>query len=175
MSLIRPAARKTIWRLREVLVGIGLICLGLYWAFGTYGILQIVGYVTAAVGVGLTFLGLQRARFRVGSGGPGVVQVDEGQITYFGPLSGGAIALADLERVTLDHGNKPAHWVLEQRGQPPVYIPLNAEGAETLFDAFATLPGLRTERMLGELKGKKPHAVVIWEKTPLRPSVARLH
>ena len=175
MSLIRPAARQVLWRLREVLVGIGLIALGLYWIVGTYGILQLVGYVAGAVGVGLVVLGLQRARFRVGSGGPGVVQVDEGQITYFGPLSGGAIALADLERVTLDHANTPAHWILEQPGQPPVYIPLNAEGAETLFDAFSTLPGLRTERMLGELKGKKAHAVVIWEKTPLRPSVARLH
>ncbi len=175
MSLIRSDARKVLWRLREVLAGGALIALGLYWALGLIGILSLVGYAVLVLGVGLLALGLQRARFRTDDDGPGVVQVDEGQISYFGPLSGGVVALADLERLTLDQTSTPPHWVLDQDGQPPVYVPLNAAGAETLFDAYATLPGLRTERMLGELRRATPHAVVIWERSPLRPVAARLH
>ncbi|MEP2028546.1 MAG: hypothetical protein ABJI96_07545 [Paracoccaceae bacterium] len=175
MSLIRPDARRALWRLREVLVGTGLICLGLYWAFGLNGILSLVGYAVLIIGIGLLALGVQRARFRTSADGPGVVQVDEGQITYFGPLSGGVVALADLERLTLDQTSSPPHWVLDQSGQQSVYVPLNATGADTLFDAYATLPGLQTERMLGELHRSPPRAVVIWERRPLRPATARLH
>ena len=54
-------------------------------------------------------------------------------------------------------------------------IPVNAAGADALFDAFATLPGLRTERMLSELSEDGRAAVVIWERTPLRPQAVRLH
>jgi len=175
MSLIRADARTTLWRLRESLTGFAVLVLGLYWGFGTFGILQLVGYVLIAVGLGLIGLGVQRARFRVGAGGLGVVQVDEGQITYFGPLCGGAVAIVDLERLTLDHTARPAHWVLEQNGQPPLHVPLNAEGSDALFDAFTALPGLRTERMLAQMRQGHRHAVVIWERSSLRPAAARLH
>ena len=74
-----------------------------------------------------------------------------------------------------DVGNYPAHWKLEQPGQQPVMIPVNAAGADALFDAFAALPGLRTERMLAELSDDKTLSVVIWERKPLRPRTALLH
>lgn len=175
MSLIRAEARKLLWRTREILVGIALACLGLFWAVMSFGVLSWVGFFLLAAGFGLIGMGLQRARFRVVADGPGVVQVDEGQITYFGPLSGGTVATADLERLILDNTSQPAHWVLDQRGQPPVYVPLNAAGSDALFDAFATLPGLRTQRMLNLLRRAEPHAVVIWERAPLRPVSTRLH
>ena len=37
----------------------------------------------------------------------GAVQVDEGQIAYFGPLTGGTVAVRDLQRLRLDGGAKP--------------------------------------------------------------------
>jgi len=111
----------------------------------------------------------------MGGGGPGVVQVDEGRILYFGPLSGGTVAAADIERLTLDPTARPAHWVLEHAGQPPLFIPVNAAGAEALFDVFSALPGLKTERMLGELRRRARHPVVIWERRRLRPVGQRLH
>jgi hypothetical protein len=123
----------------------------------------------------LIWIGVQRARFRIDAGGAGAVQVDEGQITYFGPLTGGATAVADLERLTLDRGLTPAHWRLDAADTPALLIPVNAEGADALFDAFARLPGLRTERMLSELTKGQDQAVVIWERNPLRPAHIRLH
>ena len=116
------------------------------------------------LGVVLLLTGIQRARFRSGRGGPGVVHVDEGAVAYFGPLSGGVVALREMSSLTLDPTGKPPHWVLSQPGQADLYVPLNAEGAETLFDAFASLPGLRTERMLSQLQAQPHSAVVIWQR-----------
>jgi hypothetical protein len=103
-------------------------------------------------------------RFSMGGGGAGLVQVDERRLAYFGPLTGGVIDLGDLTRVDLDPTGKPAHWVLRDQGGQMIYIPVNAEGAEALFDVFAALPGIRTERMLDLLKNSPKERVLIWER-----------
>lgn len=175
MSFIRPEARATIWRWREALCGAGLLLLGFWWMSGPGGLLGWVGGGLCLAGLALLLIGTQRARFRSGAGGPGVVQVDEGQITYFGPLSGGTVAVPDLRRLTLDATGRPAHWALEQSGQPPLFIPVNAEGADALFDVFAALPGMRTQRMLNELQRRRAHQVVIWQHPTQTDEAKRLH
>lgn len=171
----RPEAKAALWRWREVLLGAALALLGLWWSLGPGGLLAVPGWALVLGGAALGFVGVQRGRFRGAGDGPGAVQVDEGQIAYFGPLTGGVVALNALERLTLDATLRPAHWRLEAPGQAPVMIPVNAAGSDALFDAFARLPGLRTERMLAELRAGKPHATVIWERTPLRLAHALLH
>jgi len=175
MSFIRPEARATLHRWREALAGAGLGALGLYWALSVGGLLGWIGWLLLPAGAGIAVIGVQRARFRSSGHGPGVVLVDEGEITYMGPLSGGSVSVADLERLVLDPTARPAHWVLDQPGQPVLHIPVNAEGAADLFDVFATLPGLRTERMLAELNRDGSHPVVIWERRPMRPAQLRLN
>ena len=175
MSFVRADARAAVWRWREVLVATGALGLGLYWVVGPGGLLAWVGWALILAGAALGVIGFQRVRFRTSEGGPGVVRVDEGQITYFGPLTGGAVAARDLERLTLDPTAQPAHWVLYQPGQPVLEIPVNASGSEALFDVFAGLPGIRTERMLAQLQGKAIHPVVIWERNSMRPEGQRLH
>ena len=175
MSFIRPEANAAIWRWREVMVGALVAALGLYWVIGPGQLLGWVGWVLIVTGIALGVVGMQRARFRAGSDGPGVVTVDEGQIAYFGPLTGGAVAVSEIERLTLDHTAKPAHWVLDQPGQPALYIPINATGAEALFDMFAALPGLKTERMLWALNNKGAQLIVIWERVADRPLLQSLH
>ncbi len=175
MSFIRPEAKLALWRWREVLVAGFVLILGLSWINGPGGLLGWIGWLLVAVAIALAVIGVQRARFRTGSGGQGVVTVDEGQITYFGPLDGGIIATREIERLALDPTSTPAHWVLEQPGQAVLHIPVNAEGAEALFDVFSALPGLKTEHMLAELNGGSAHPVVIWERTPSRPPDLRLH
>lgn len=176
MSFIRPEARAELWRWREVLTGIGLALLGLSWISGPGGLLGGIGWAVVAIASIVVVVGVQRARFRTGNGGPGVVLVDERQITYYGPLTGGVIATENLEKLTLDPTAKPAHWILDQHGQPPLHIPVTAEGADDLFDVFSTLPGLQTQRMLAELTGTGGLPVVIWERnTTERPAHMRLH
>ncbi|RLK02786.1 hypothetical protein [Ruegeria conchae] len=175
MSFIRPEAKLAMWRWREVLVAGFVLLLGLSWINGPGGLLGWLGWILVVVSIALAVIGLQRARFRTGAGGPGVVTIDEGQITYLGPLDGGIVAAREIERLALDPTARPALWVLDQPGQPTLHIPVNAEGAEALFDVFSNLPGLKTEQMLSELNGGSAHPVVIWERTPSRPAHLRLH
>jgi len=175
MSFIRPEMRAAIWRWRELLIGAGVVGLGISWVLGPGGLLGWLGWLLIIAGLALVVVGIQRARFRDGSVGPGVVTVDEGQIAYFGPLTGGAVALSEIERLTLDPTAKPHHWILQQPGQPLLYIPVNARGADVLFDVFATLPGLRTEHMLGALNSPGKHPVVIWQRNPGRVMLQPLH
>lgn len=175
MSFVRPEARAALWRVRELLIALGMGCLGLFWGTQSGGLLGWLGWAILALGVVFAVMGAQRLRFRLGIGGPGVVQIDEGQISYFGPLSGGAIALSELSRIVLDPTSKPRHWVLSMPGQPDLHIPVTAEGADALFDAFSALPGLRMERMLSEMHKPDTHQVVIWERNPERVSRRSLH
>lgn len=175
MTFFRPEAKAALWRWREVLIGAGLALLGLWWIIGPGLLLALPGWALVLGGGALAVVGVQRARFRGAGDGPGAVQVDEGQVAYFGPLTGGVVALNAMERLSLDATMHPAHWRLEAEGQAAVLIPVNAAGADALFDAFATLPGLRTERMLAQLRSMPEQTVVIWERTPLRPAHALLH
>ena len=174
MSFVRPEARAALWRLREVLAAGALAALGLYW-LTSRGLVVGLGAACLLAAVALAVVGVQRARFRIGSGGPGIVSVDEGQIAYFGPLTGGVVALDDVLRLSLESAGLPAHWVIDRAGGDPLHIPVTAEGAETLFDAFAALPGLRTERMIGELR--RPHGgrTVIWQREGTVPTPLPLH
>ena len=165
MNFIRPEAQALLARWREVIVGALITLLGLYWTSGA-GILQWVGVVVAIGGAILTFTGLQRARFRTGAGGVGVVSVDESEISYFGPFNGGTMSVRELSMLSLDPRSKPPVWVLSQPGQQDLYIPVNAEGTDQLFDAFAALPGIRTDHLLAALNKGADDVVVIWAKPP---------
>lgn len=169
MSFIRPEAQVAIAKWREVLIGLAVLLLGLWWASGG-GILRWIGFAVLIAGAALIVSGIQRARFRRGAGGPGVVQVDEGEVAYFGPLNGGSVAVRALNRLVLDGRSQPAVWALYQPGRQPLHIPVNAEGGEVLFDAFASLPGLKTEQMLAKLNEQKPEPVLIWAKDDRRLS-----
>ena len=107
MSFIRPEAQAFLWRWRELLGALALLLLGLRWAIWGIGLMQITGWACVALALVLGVVGAQRMRFRLGSGGPGVVQVTEGQISYFGPLTGGAVARSEIETLRLDHTARP--------------------------------------------------------------------
>jgi hypothetical protein len=163
--MIRSELKPLLYRWRETLIGAGVTALGLYLALTAFGLMQILGFSMVVTGAVLMFAGFQRARFRVGAGGPGVVQVDEGQVTYFGPFDGGSVAIRQLSLLELDPKTSPASsWVLTEPGQPPLAIPTTAEGADALFDVFASLDGIRTERMLAELQRQPKRRVVIWQR-----------
>lgn len=175
MSFIRPEAQAVLTRWREVWIGGIIIALGFYWITGPAGLLGWVGWAVATAGLALVIIGLQRARFRRSGQGPGTVQIDEGQVAYFGPLAGGVVALSELDQLIYDPSAKPAHWILQAKGQPPLQVPVNADGSDALFDVFAALPGLRTHRMLATMQENSDHPVVIWQRSGSGPTILRLH
>ncbi len=175
MSLFRPEAKAAILRWREAIIGLVVFALGLYWVTQTFGLIYWLGFPVTLAGVALIVIGVQRGRFRTGGGGPGLVQIIEGRISYFGPLTGGVVDVSNLTALRLDQGAKPPHWLLDQPGVPSLAIPTNAEGAEALFDAFATVPGLETGRLVAALNRKADHPIVIWRKGGALDSLPRLH
>lgn len=167
MSFIRPEAGKLLSKYKEVLIAAVAFLLGAYWAFFSFGLLPWLGYIVMGVSGLLLFSFLQRAWFARGEGGRGFVEVDEGQISYFAPESGGMIAVRELSELLYDARPSPPVWTLRQAGLPELVIPANAKGAAQLFDAFAALPGLSADRLLTAQRGAKGHARVIWRKDAL--------
>jgi hypothetical protein len=105
--------------------------------------------------------------------------VDERRLTYWGPLSGGVMDMDDLLSLDLDPGARPAHWRLAGQ-EGTLDVPVDAEGAEALFDLFAALPGLRVEAMLAALGRREGPPVALWRATrpappPQREAPRRLH
>lgn len=139
MSLFRPEAMEAIRRWREVLAGTVVMALGLNWALTGFGALFLIGCGLFLGGAALIISGVQRGRFRQGGGGAGVVDVDERQITYFGPFGGGAMAVGEIVELGTDGAGT---WLLRDVEGRSLSIPMRAEGAEALFDAFSALPGM---------------------------------
>jgi len=174
-DFLRPEARRALNRYRDLLIAAAVLGLGLYWGLTSFGILIWLGWLLVLIGAAFAWSGVQRLRFSAGGHGEGVVHVREGQITYFGPFTGGVVALTELQEIVLDRSGATGYWVLRQLGQQPVLIPIDAEGAEALFDVFAALPGLNTPAMLAALNASPGQKTVIWQRRKQPQNVARLH
>ncbi|UXX82245.1 hypothetical protein [Roseovarius pelagicus] len=174
MNFIRPEASQALTRWRAVIISTLIILLGLWWALSSATPISWIGGAVVLMGVASAAAALQRMRFHAGRDGPGVVQIDEGAIAYFGPLTGGVVSRSEVTALAIDRSGKPPHWVLSQPGQPDVMIPLNAAGSDGLFDVFASLPGIRTERMLNEMRATAVGRVLIWQRNT-RPATQLLH
>lgn len=168
MDFIRPELRAAFYKWREVMAGVGLAVMGLWALLDVGGLVGILGGALVILAVLMIWTGAQRVRFRQEEHGLGSVDVDEGQVTYFGPLTGGAIALRDMESLSLirAQGQTP-HWRLSAE-QGVLHIPVDADGTDALFDAFSTLSGLRVERMLTALRDEAREDVLIWQRNHLR-------
>lgn len=165
-DFLRPAARAALWRWREALAGGAVGFFGLWWLATFHAPVRWLGWAILLGGLGFALAGLQRGRFRQAGDGPGVVRVIEGRIGYFGPLTGGAVDIADLVRLEHDGTAHPPHWILTGPDLSPLAIPVAASGAEALFDAFARLPGIDTRALLAAQSGGPGARAVIWEKRP---------
>ncbi len=164
-DFFRPEAKALIWRFRDVWGALLVLGLGIYWAATGYGFVVWLGFSIAGLGVVLLVAGIQRGRFRQGNDGPGVVQITERRLAYFGPLSGGVMDINDLSRLSFDPTGHPApYWILTGPEARDIAIPTTAAGAEALFDAFSSLPGIKTEAILGVLSDPPDHQVVIWSR-----------
>jgi hypothetical protein len=171
-DFLRPAARATLLRLRGLALALVISGLGVWFAARSFGAMEWLGWLVAVLGAGLTIAQLQRLRFGTHSGGPGIVRVLERRLEYFGPLTGGIIDLDDLRRLALDGASQPPHWLLSGPGGQLVAVPVNAEGADSLFDAFAALPGLQSNRLIEAVQAPPPAITILWERNAPRLSGA---
>ena len=168
MSFLRPEAATALARWREALIGAALMALGIYSALTGLTVQRWIGYALIALGAALLWQGIRRARFPAPGGGPGVVDVDERQITYFGPLGGGAVSIDELTRVairTTDLGPAVSDlfWDFTDTSGTTLTIPGDAENAELIFDALAALPGADYEAATRAASSTAQALFVVWQ------------
>lgn len=168
MSLIRPEARATLWRARDLIAGAGGFVIGFYFLTSSAWPTKLLGGVLLVAGCALISVGLRRLRFPAGRDGPGVVEVDERQITYFGPSGGGAVsldALAEVRIVTTGAGplHTDLHWLFVGADGAVLQIPGDATGTEALFDALSALRGVDHAAAIAAFGSTEPASFTLWK------------
>lgn len=153
---IRPEIIAALTRYREAL-GAGVVVLVGLWlmALGGY-VLVPLGVIVADIGAVLTITAFRRAHFAQTVAAPGVVELDERQVSYLAPELGGFISLDELAEIRLLAMRGRRMWRLKQTGGQALLIPVDAEGAEKLFDVFAALPRMDTAALVLAMQPPTP-------------------
>lgn len=156
MSFIRPELSAAARRWREVLAGLSLLALG-GWAASKGGyLLTPLGLALFAIGGAWALTAWRRLRFQQEGEAPGIVRVTEAQIAYYGPRVGGFIGLPELSEIRLLTLRGRRIWKLKQADGQLLHIPVESDGAEALFDAFAILPGIDMAALVAALGSDAP-------------------
>ncbi|WP_372802972.1 hypothetical protein [Paracoccus seriniphilus] len=143
-EMIREPVRQLLSRWGEAIAA-ACVTLGGLWLIWLGGwFFLALGGMVAMVGLVLLIGAWRRIPFRRQIAAPGVVEVVEGAVRYFGANElGGEIALRDLVEIRLIRLNGQGHWRLRSIGGEALLIPVDAAGAEMLAHAFTALPGLQ--------------------------------
>ncbi|MBL9054278.1 MAG: hypothetical protein JNN02_11165 [Tabrizicola sp.] len=156
MTFIRPELLSTLYRWREVIAGAALAALGFWTATRGGYLLTPLGLALTALGLGWALTSFHRLRFQQDGEAPGIVRVTEAQIAYYGPRVGGFVGLPDLSEIRLLTLRGRRIWKLRQGDGQLLHIPVEALGAEALFDAFASLPGMDSAQLVAALGSDAP-------------------
>jgi len=163
--MIRPELSAAFRRWSEAIwAGAGVLIA--VWVFFRGGwLMQGLGALFGLLAFGLLLTAIRRARFHTGQDGPGVVQLDEGRIRYFGPFDGGAVSIGDLSHVEIGPTRQGAVvWLLHSDDQPVLLIPTAAKGGEAMFDAFGTLPGIDMGHLTRATQSPPAERITLWRR-----------
>lgn len=174
--MIRPEIWQNAVRAQEIILGLFTAGLGGWCIYLGGYVLVPVGLVLCTLGAAFALNGLRRLRFAQTSEAPGVVDVLEGEISYLGPQGGGFVGLPDLVEIRLIQMRGRKVWRLKQADGQALLIPVDATGAEKLFDAFTTLQNINMAEIVASLDpaplqtgtslpaSTLPQMQVLWQK-----------
>ena len=164
-DFLRPEARAALNRWREAVIGLCIMAVSLQFAWGASGGRRGLAFAVALVGLAILVEGIRRARLPRDGGGAGVVEIDERQITYFGPDGGGAVSVEGLRRIEARPTGKGRFlWVFHGETGTSLAVPSNAEGALRIFDALSVLRGLDIDAVIAASQARGHHVHVVWER-----------
>ncbi|WBU60507.1 hypothetical protein [Paracoccus albus] len=164
MGLIRPELQAWLGPRKEFLAAI--VCMAVAGWIATWGgwFYAALGFAGFAICAAWMLGSWRRLAFHRDIAAPGLVEVVEGEIRYYGARAiGGTLSLRDLKEIRLIRLNGHDHWRLKTRGGEALLIPVEASGAEHLADAFAALPGLDMGRVSAALsQSGGPSLRIVW-------------
>lgn len=140
--MIRPGITAFLRNHFESLFALAVLCVAIWTTSRGGWIMTGVGFVVGLAATGLAIGAMRRERFQLAPNAPGLVEVDEAQVAYFGPDGGGFVSIRELVEIRRVDIRGRAHWRLKQADGQALLIPVAAEGAAQLYDAFVTLPGI---------------------------------
>ena len=164
MTWLRPEVTDALHKGQGVLAAGGVILAGLWLVWLGGYLLVPVGLLVIGLGTILALMARRRMRFAQDVAAPGLVELDEAQVGYLGPGDGGFLSLEELVELRLMRLNGKRMWRLKQADGQALLIPVEAQGADRLFDAFASLPGMDTRALVAAL-----------DQTPAVPGLAETH
>lgn len=177
MSFIRPEAAAFLrtWGVPAAFAAGGLLLVWHGWSMTARG--AWVGALLMCLGA-FCCLGLVGAMerawmaWRGRKGGPGVVTIEEGRISYFAPFGGGIVAIDALIRVeivTNDRGPQEddLFWRLSDSFGQEVLIPGGAKGADALLDVLGALPGFDHVAVVKAMGSTEMARFLLWENASI--------
>jgi hypothetical protein len=153
----------------EVFAGAIIAVIGVYNILRPGWVLQALGAVCILAGCAIAFTAFRRARFPTAQDGPGVVEVDERQISYFSAYAGGSVSIEALARIRIETNDagpwgEDMYWIFEEDGGNSLQIPASASNIELLFDAFAALDGVNYDAVTNATRATENGEFLIWSK-----------
>lgn len=169
MNFIRPNVRAHFSKWAEaylvtliLIIGVRVLIRGFVIESIVY---EIVGAIISVIGLVLLRGTIQRIQFRRSQKAPGMVDVTEREISYFGPMHGKTLSLESLSKIELRESEAYASvWVLHNSEGDPMIVPTSAKGSDRLFDAFTSLSGVRMDALVKAVNTVPVHNHVIWER-----------
>lgn len=151
--MIRPELRAALYRHREWIAAAAVVLAGVWTALRGGWFLGPLGIAIGMVGGLWAISARRRTRFVQPVSDPGLVEVVEGRIGYFGAGQGlgGYVSVDDLAEIRLLTLRSARYWRLKTVDGQAILIPVAAAGAEALYDAFAALPDIDMRRVTAAL------------------------
>ncbi|MBL8563046.1 MAG: hypothetical protein JNN06_12280 [Gemmobacter sp.] len=151
--MIRPEALARLSQWREASFAAALAALGLWCLWLGGWVLWPIGATLLALGLPLGVISLRKQRFARATHGrdAGLIELDEAQLGWFGPSGGGFVSLDELVELRLIARGPICYWRLKQADGQALLVPIAAEGAAALFDAFTALPGMDSGALVAAL------------------------
>ena len=170
MNFIRPNVRAHFAKWFEAYLVALVLILGV--RVFLHG-LAIESIVYGAIGSAIALLGLvllrgavHLIRFRRSQKAPGMVDVTEREISYFGPMHGKTVSLESLFKIELRESEAYASvWVLHNSEGDPMIVPTSAKGSDRLFDAFTSLSDVKMDALVRAVNKVPVRNHVIWERS----------
>jgi hypothetical protein len=180
VSFFRPEVLELLRRFGEPALYAGVAAFFLWKGVALLAAGAWIGLAALALGLAAAFAVLGTAERalvarRAARAGPGIVAVQEGRISYFGPHGGATVAVDAIVRVDIvteypayDDTHSGARWELTDEIGHRLSIPASAANAGALLDVLGGLPGFNNMAVVLAMRADEPGRTAIWRRAPVK-------